>query len=31
LLCADGYPTIDGKRLVLRGDLIGWYSNKCIC
>jgi hypothetical protein len=23
LLCADGYPTIDGKRLVLRGDLIG--------
>jgi hypothetical protein len=23
LLCLDGYPTINGKRLILRGDLIG--------
>jgi hypothetical protein len=23
LLCTDGYPTIDGNRLLLRGDLIG--------
>lgn len=23
LLCSDGYPTIKGKRIVLRGDLIG--------
>lgn len=23
LLCTNGYPTIDGKRILLRGDLIG--------
>lgn len=23
LLCSDGYPTIKGKRLMVRGDLIG--------
>lgn len=23
LLCTDGYPTINGKRLIVRGDLIG--------
>lgn len=23
LLCLDGYPTINGKRLIVRGDLIG--------
>lgn len=23
LLCTDGYPTIKGKRILLRGDLIG--------
>lgn len=23
LLCSDGYPTIDGKRIIVRGDFVG--------